>query len=92
MEKGLEKENSRQINGRNIGISREHLVASIPLIRIVNRVGIHVPAVAIPIAVDRAKHAKALEQKTIYTTAHRMLSGPNFIRDIKVLQFSAPIP
>src|SRR3989339_4650 len=51
------KENSRELCGRKTVVSGEHLVASIPLIRILDGVGIDVPTIIVPVDIRRAKHA-----------------------------------
>ena len=63
MEKGTAKENSRYISRRNTIVSGEHLVAIVPLIRILNGASIHAPADAIPAAADRAKHTSRSRAK-----------------------------
>lgn len=72
-------------------MAREHLVASVPLVRILDRVGVHVPAIAVPVHVHRAQDQNILARKTVFITALRILAGLNSIRDIKVRQFFAPI-
>ena len=44
----------------------EHPVVSVPLIRILDRVGVHVPAVAVPVHVHRAQHENVLARKIIF--------------------------
>lgn len=39
-------------------VSREHLVAIVPLIRVRDRIRIDVPAVVVPVHVDCAKHPR----------------------------------
>lgn len=72
-------------------MARKHLIASVPPVRILNRIGVQVPAVVIPVDVDSAKDKGILARETVFATTHRMLSGLYFIRDIKVRQLPAPI-
>jgi len=44
------------------------MVARVPIIRIVNGIRIHIPAIVIPVAVDRPQHTIDFVQKTIHTT------------------------
>ncbi|MST04339.1 MAG: hypothetical protein EXS49_02115 [Candidatus Pacebacteria bacterium] len=76
MEKGSPIENSRENHGRKtIIIAGEDLVALIPLIRIRDRVRIHIPAVAIPVDVDSAELADFLVYKAIRNTIPRKPVG-----------------
>jgi hypothetical protein len=51
-------------------VAGEHLIASIPPARILDRIGVQVPAVVIPVDVDSAQDAKGiLARETIFTTA-----------------------
>ena len=52
MEKGIVNQKLSPVNGeRNSIVSRNHLVASIPPIRMLNRVGVHVPAAIVGVPV-----------------------------------------
>ena len=61
MEKGVNKQNFRFEGGRKKTVAGEDLVASIPRVRIVNRVGVDVPVavVLVPVGVHgpELKHA-----------------------------------
>ena len=54
---------------RKSTVSREHLVAIVPPVRILDRVRVDVPAVVVPVHVDRAKHTSVIVNKTICGTA-----------------------
>lgn len=45
-------------SGRNTAVSGEDAVAVVPPVRIRNRVGIHVPVVAVPVDVHRTKRSR----------------------------------
>lgn len=56
-------------------VSREHLIAVIPLIVVEDGVGIDVPAIArIPVHVDRAEDEAALVCKAFYYTARQIMT------------------
>lgn len=65
-------------------------IAGIPLIRILDRVGLDVPAVAIPVHLDSEEDVLFVLGTSRYT-AHRNFSGLYLIRDLEVRQFRAPI-
>ena len=54
---------------RNTIVSREHLIASVPAVRVRDLVRVDVPAVVVPVHVDRAKHTSVIVNKTICGTA-----------------------
>ena len=56
-------------------VSREHLVAIVPPVRVLDRVRIDVPAVVVPVHVDRAKHTSVIVYKIIYITASQTMTG-----------------
>jgi len=56
-------------------VSREHLIAIVPLIRVQNGVRIDVPAVVVPVHVDRAKHTSVIVYKIIYITASQTMTS-----------------
>jgi len=60
------------VSGRNIRVSGENLIAAVPLVRILNRISIHVPAIAVPVAVDRPEHWHILMQEAVNN--HRPLN------------------
>lgn len=43
------------MSGRNTAVSEEEAVLGVPLVRIIHRIGIHIPAVMVPVHIDRAK-------------------------------------
>ncbi len=49
-------------------VAGEHLVAGVPLVRILDRIGIHVPPIVVPIHVHRTQHQTVLMRKTIHAT------------------------
>lgn len=69
MEKEDEKIKLPPDDGRNTVVSRKDMIASVPVIRIVNGIRVHIPAVVVPVAVDHPQHIIAIVQKTIRTTA-----------------------
>ena len=56
-------------------VSREHLVAIIPPVRVLDGVRIDVPAVVVPVHVDRAKHTSVIVHGTICITARQIMTG-----------------
>ena len=78
------------MNGRKTIVSGNELVALVPPVRIRHLVGVHVPAVIVPVPVDRAAHTTRFVPKAIRATARRILSGLYLIWDIKVHQLLAP--
>lgn len=51
-------ENSRTIKrGRKRRVAGKELIAIIPVVRVVDRIGIEVPAAIVPVAVDRPQNA-----------------------------------
>jgi hypothetical protein len=53
-------------------VAGKHPVASVPLVRILDRVGIHVPAIAVPVHVHSAQHAHSRAKNHLY---HHPLSS-----------------
>jgi hypothetical protein len=56
-------------------VSREHLVAIIPPVQVLDGVRIDVPAVVVPVHVDRAKHTSVIVYKIIYITASQTMTS-----------------
>ena len=56
-------------------VSREHLVAIIPPVRVLDGVRIDVPTVVIPVHVDRVKHTSVIVYKIIYITASQTMTS-----------------
>lgn len=44
------------MNGRKTTVSREHLIAGIPIVRVVERIRIDVPTVTVPVDVHGSKN------------------------------------
>ncbi|MDP1625455.1 MAG: hypothetical protein Q8L64_06940 [bacterium] len=60
---------------RKITVSREHLVAIIPPVRVLDGVRIDVPAVVVPVHVDRSEHTSVIVHGTICITARQIMTG-----------------
>lgn len=56
-------------------VSGEHTVAIVPPVRVLDGVRIDVPAVVVPVHVDRAKHTSVIVYKIIYITASQTMTG-----------------
>ena len=61
--------------GRKLTVSREHLVVIIPPVRVLDGVRINVPAVVVPVHVDRSEHISVIVHETICITAHQIMTG-----------------
>lgn len=76
---------------RNTAVSGENPVVFVPPVRILDRMGVHVPAIIVPEDTHRAKQA-VLVPEAIHATAPGILLELYRTRDLKVRQHPAPIP
>ena len=76
-------------------VAGQELVAVIPPVRVVERIRLEVPAVVVPVAVDRPQNAlHAYAEPSIpplRVTIPRILLELNLMRDLKVRKHSVPI-
>ena len=56
-------------------VSREHMVAIVPPVRVLDGVRIDVPAIVVPVHVDRAKHTSVIVHKIICITASQTMTS-----------------
>lgn len=68
MEKRLTKENFCYWSRRKIIVSREHLVAIIPPVRVLDGVRVDIPTTVVPVHVDRPEHTSVIIHGAIYIT------------------------
>jgi len=68
----------------------ENPVVGVPLVRILDRVRIHVPAIVVPVHVHSAKRRYCTKNRLLHRPS-AIAPGLNLIRDLKVRQFSIPI-
>ena len=95
MAQGIACKNSAR-RRRKKRVAGDELVAVVPPVRVVDRVGLDVPAVVIPVGVHGPEHSRTLRHPCLSfncldATTHRMFSGLNLIWDLKVLQRDVPI-
>ncbi len=87
MEKRFAFKNSHHCGRRKKVVAAKHLVASIPIVQVADRIGVHVPTVVVPVHVDGPEFV----QRAVHATALRVLSGLYFICRLKARQHTAPI-
>jgi len=74
MEKRPAKENFCQ-SRRKITVSREHLIAIVPPVRVLDGVRVHVPTVVVPVHVHGTKHTSVVVHGIICITARQTMTG-----------------
>ena len=79
------------MNGRISIIAGEDLVASVPLVRILNRVRLDIPTIVVPVHIHSTQRLFCIENRLPRTILRLSAPGLYIIRDIKVHQFSIPI-
>lgn len=77
--------------GRKTIVSGEHLIAIVPPVRVLNSIRVHVPAVVVPVHVDRAKRAGYSRIQNHLYHHPPNYSGLNLMWDLKVRRFYIPI-
>ena len=94
-ERGAYKNSRLERYGRKSRVAGENLIAVIPPVRVIERIRFEVPAVVVPVTVDRPQNAlcayTAPSITPVKATIHRMLSGLNLMWDLKVHQRGVPI-
>ena len=56
------------MSGENARVSGENLIVVVPPVRVLDRIRIHVPAISVPVRVDRVEHQRILVCEIIRAT------------------------